>query len=445
MKLDIRVVSQETIKPSSPTPNNLFNYNLSFLDQISPPVYNPLILFYPKQINHDSKYDDNPSTISNLLKQSLSKLLSHYYPLAGRIRDSLVAHCNDEGIPYLEAQVSCKISDVLHENSSSQPNELLGLVPFQLHGGPHDLPLGVQFNVFQCGGIALGLCMSHKLADASSTISFVKAWAAMAKGQVDVQAPEFVSSKLFPPRDMSGFDPKTGIMTTSTEVKRFVFRGASIEALRAKYGKSRSLEHKKPPSRIETLSAFIWRRVMTATSNRGRLLLLLHAVNLRTRMDPALAEHSFGNYYRVAITVPNVGEEEEEEEEEEGGCLIAEIRDAISGIDKGFVKSLQGQGGDEHLDYLKQQSEGFVGGEVGFLSFTSLCWFDRYEADFGWGKPLWVGTPSLSFKNLVVFMDSAHGDGIEALVHLEEGDMGKLQCDEVLLQYANVIPSSSSS
>ncbi|CAI0627231.1 unnamed protein product [Linum tenue] len=335
MKLDIRVVSQETIKPSSPTPNNLFNYNLSFLDQISPPVYNPLILFYPKQINHDSKYDDNPSTISNLLKQSLSKLLSHYYPLAGRIRDSLVAHCNDEGIPYLEAQVSCKISDVLHENSSSQPNELLGLVPFQLHGGPHDLPLGVQFNVFQCGGIALGLCMSHKLADASSTISFVKAWAAMAKGQVDVQAPEFVSSKLFPPRDMSGFDPKTGIMTTSTEVKRFVFRGASIEALRAKYGKSRSLEHKKPPSRIETLSAFIWRRVMTATS--------------------------------------------------------------------------------------------------------------KYEADFGWGKPLWVGTPSLSFKNLVVFMDSAHGDGIEALVHLEEGDMGKLQCDEVLLQYANVIPSSSSS
>ncbi|CAL1413451.1 unnamed protein product [Linum trigynum] len=444
MKLDIRVVSQETIKPSSPTPNSLFNYNLSFLDQISPPVYNPLILFYPKQFNQDSKYD-NPSTISNLLKQSLSKLLSHYYPIAGRIRDNLVTHCNDEGIPYLEAQVSCKISDVIHENSSSQPNELLGLVPFQLHGGPHDVPLGVQFNVFQCGGIALGLCMSHKLADASSTISFVKAWAAMAKGEVDVQAPEFVSSKLFPPRDMSGFDPKTGIMTTSTEgghqvlVKRFVFRGASIEALRAKYGKSRSLEHKKPPSRIETLSAFIWRRVMTATSNRG-LLLLLHAVNLRTRMDPALAEHSFGNYYRVAITVPNVGDGEAEEEE--GGGLIAEIRDAISGIDKGFVKSLQGQGSDEHLDFLKQQSEGFIGGEVGFLSFTSLCWFDRYEADFGWGKPLWVGTPSLSFKNLVVFMDSAHGDGIEALVHLEEGDMGKLQCDEVLLQYVSVIPSS---
>ncbi|KAK8671693.1 hypothetical protein V6N13_038280 [Hibiscus sabdariffa] len=47
----------------------------------------------------------------------------------------------------------------------------------------------------------------------------------------------------------------------------------------------------------------------------------------------------------------------------------------------------------------------------------------RKIADFGWKKPVWVSSANLSTNNLVVFMDTANGDGIEACIHLKEGDM----------------------
>ena len=63
-----------------------------------------------------------------------------------------------------------------------------------------------------------------------------------------------------------------------------------------------------------------------------------------------------------------------------------------------------------------KQAARVLRGEVVSFNFTSLCRFPLYEADFGWAKPIWVGSPSLTFKNLVVFMDTALGDdGIEAL------------------------------
>ncbi|CAN1152955.1 Stemmadenine O-acetyltransferase [Linum perenne] len=394
MKLEVRVVSKEIITPSHPTPNNLRRYSLSFLDQISPPVYNPLVLFYTTTTNNDTN-----AQRSKLLKESLSKVLSLYYPLAGCIDETnSFAFCNDEGVPYVETEVNSQISDVLGD--AVEPDELSRLVPFQLHEA-QEVAVGVQFNRFRCGGIAIGLCVSHKVADASSTISFVKAWAAIARGEPagNVLAPEFVSFELFPPRDdMSGYKAKAGIMTSTVVAKRFVFKADSIEAL------------------------------------GERSLLLLHAVNLRTRMDPPLPEHSFGNYYRVAVTVPN--NDDAEEEEDKCGSLISLMRESISKVDKGFVKSLQGGGNDEHFNFIRQQSEAFMKGEAEFLNFTSLCRFPRYESDFGWGKPSWVGTPCLTFKNLVVFMDSA-ADGIEALIHLDEAEMGKFQQDQVLLQYAS--------
>ncbi|CAN1314206.1 Stemmadenine O-acetyltransferase [Linum perenne] len=435
MKLEVRVVSKEIITPSHPTPNNLRRYSLSFLDQISPPVYNPLVLFYTTTTNNDTN-----AQRSKLLKESLSKVLSLYYPLAGCIDETnSFAFCNDEGVPYVETEVNSQISDVLGD--AVEPDELSRLVPFQLHEA-QEVAVGVQFNRFRCGGIAIGLCVSHKVADASSTISFVKAWAAIARGEPagNVLAPEFVSFELFPPRDdMSGYKAKAGIMTSTVVAKRFVFKADSIEALGERYARSRSLESKKVPSRIETLSVFIWSRlvkeaVTRSESRTNRSLLLLHAVNLRTRMDPPLPEHSFGNYYRVAVTVPN--NDDAEEEEDKCGSLISLMRESISKVDKGFVKSLQGGGNDEHFNFIRQQSEAFMKGEAEFLNFTSLCRFPRYESDFGWGKPSWVGTPCLTFKNLVVFMDSA-ADGIEALIHLDEAEMGKFQQDQVLLQYAS--------
>jgi hypothetical protein len=48
MKVDIQVISTDTIKPSSSTPDHLRHHTLSFTDQIAPPFFMPFLLFYPR-------------------------------------------------------------------------------------------------------------------------------------------------------------------------------------------------------------------------------------------------------------------------------------------------------------------------------------------------------------------------------------------------------------
>ncbi|XP_040952749.1 stemmadenine O-acetyltransferase [Gossypium hirsutum] len=159
MKLDVEVVSEEILKPSSPTPDRLRRYRLSFLDQLNPLLYNHLVYFYPKICDTEA----NKITILDRLKHSMSNALTYFYPLAGRMMEGrLSIDCNDEGIPFVEVRVKCKLSDAIN---NVVPKELNILLPFEIHGHKEIL-LGIQFNVFDCGGIGIGVCVSHKISDA---------------------------------------------------------------------------------------------------------------------------------------------------------------------------------------------------------------------------------------------------------------------------------------
>ncbi|KAJ6323556.1 hypothetical protein OIU76_010957 [Salix suchowensis] len=332
MKLESEVISKEVIKPSSPTPDHLRHYHLSFLDQISPPVYNPLLLFYPA----DGDVKINSTEKTNQLKQSLS-----------------------------EAEVRCRLSQV---SENPAPGELSKLIPFALDDA-EGLPLGIQYNIFECGGIVIGLCISHKIGDALSLLTFIKSWAATSRGEEDhIMRPEFISATLFPPINISGFKPATGITKEDVVTKRFVFSSTSIELLKEKCSAgvgSLENENQRPPSRVEALSVFIWRRFMAATkaeSRPERIYSMVHAVNLRSRMEPPLPEYSFGNYYRIAFTIPSAGTGEE------NYSLVRQVRDSIGKLDRQYVEKLQK--GSEHLDFMKEQAAGFLNEDEELLQHT---------------------------------------------------------------------------
>ncbi|KAI4373833.1 hypothetical protein MLD38_011905 [Melastoma candidum] len=132
--VQVEVVRAETVKPSSPTPDHLRRLELSFLDQVSPPVFMPIVLFFPDDgVHSDQEKGDR-------IKESLSEALTLYYPLAGRVKDNLYVDCNDEGVLYVEARVRCQLYDILRDPVPKVLNEFL---PVELDD-VKELPVAVQ-------------------------------------------------------------------------------------------------------------------------------------------------------------------------------------------------------------------------------------------------------------------------------------------------------------
>ncbi|KAE8736336.1 BAHD acyltransferase [Hibiscus syriacus] len=419
MELEVEVVSEEIVKPSSPTDDGLRCYQLSFLDQLYPSLYHSQIYFFPRIC--DTNVDE--ITISDRLKQSISNALTYFYPLGGRMtEDQLFVDCNDEGVPFVEARVNCKLSDVLN---NPVPKELNKLLPFEIHGD-HKILLGVKLNVFDCGGIGIGVCVSHKIGDALSFFSFVKIWAAIARGETKLIGPEFKSASLFPPRDLSGFTPIISQLKIEQLItKRFVFGATKVEEIRRKYSEKSTQTR---PTRVEALSAFIWDRLISAINVRSKpntLFIINHMVNIRPRIEPPVPEYSIGNFFSFAPTIPSM----------EDSNLVSQMRDSIRAVNNEYVKKLQD--GYNHLDSFKEKTSSYGKGEIVPFTFTSLCRFPLYDADFGWGKPVWAAFGDREIKNTAVFLDTITGDGIEAWVTLNEEEMAKLDSDEELLAYAD--------
>ncbi|OMO81448.1 Transferase [Corchorus olitorius] len=358
------------------------------------------------------------------LKQSVAKSLTHFYPLAGRINHNSFVDCNDEGIPFKEAQVKCQLSDFLQ---NPVPEELTKLYPLNL-GDASEIPMGIQLNTFDCGGIGLALCISHKIVDALSYFTFLNTWAAITRGdEKNVVLPELVSATLFPPENAPALpEPVIDMGVKNVVTKRFVFSAAKVEEIRAKY--AAESENQKRPSRVESLSAFIWSRFFAVTKEKSSpdsFYMIYHTVNLRTRFEPPLPEQSFGNIYRVAVIVPDMDK----------NCdnLVSQTKESIRKIDKEFVRKLQL---GENLKIPTGDEEGDKKGEMVPFAFSSLCRFPIYEADFGWGKPIWVGCASWKTKNSVVLMDTASGNGIEAWISLIDEDMAAFASDHEVQLYA---------
>jgi shikimate O-hydroxycinnamoyltransferase len=138
----------------------------------------------------------------------------------------------------VEAQVNVCLSEFL-----SQPDLLLlhKFLPCELilkESAAGTYVTNIQVNVFKCGGIAIGVCISHKILDGVALSTFLKSWATIARGAYEAIYPNFDATYLFPTNDlwlrdssmvMWGSLFKKGKCVT----RRFVFHASAIATLKA--------------------------------------------------------------------------------------------------------------------------------------------------------------------------------------------------------------------
>ncbi|XP_030459962.2 BAHD acyltransferase At5g47980-like [Syzygium oleosum] len=439
IELKVEVVAKETIRPSSPTPDHLKNFNFSVFDQLSPILYTSVLLFYTSHASASS-----PRHRSSHLKSSLSKALARFYPLAGRIRDNLYIDCDDGGAEFVDAKVNCHISHILDRPC---PVSLCKLLPIDTESPEASTGrlLLVQANAFGCGGLAVGICVSHKIADASTLTTFIKAWSAAAHlgdAIVGIEIPPLdMASARFPPLvELAAISAMVVLPKARCVTRRYVLDPAKITPLAAS-------EAVPEPTQVEAVAALVWRRVACASrkNNPGRQSLLSQAVNLRGRLPEPLPQTTVGNFVGgFKVEIPSQAEEREMELKK----LVSDMREAKREYFDNYTPRLTG--GEASCMTIVEAATKFGtlinSGAVDFYNCSSWCGFGLYKAaDFGWGTPAWVSSVGVEYKNSIVLVDARGGGMIEVWLTLSQADMDSLDADEELLRFASLNPSVSGS
>ncbi|KAI3725542.1 hypothetical protein L1987_65332 [Smallanthus sonchifolius] len=439
--MELEVISKENIKPSSPTPPHLKTFNLSILDQLITTPYIPIILYYP---NHNGENVLQALKKSMLLKKSLSKTLTQFYPLAGTTKDHLSIDCNDVGASYVLALVHGRCDDFLRQPDHLFMNRFLPIEP-SFDGSNVGAPVtNVQVNIFKCGGIAIGVCISHNILDGAAFYTFLKGWANMACGS-EVIYPNLTASSIFPAkslwlRDISMVFFQSLLKHGKCSTKRFVFDSNAIAALKDEATKNGV----QKATKVEVVSALIWKCAVAASKvacGFDNTSTLTHAVNLRRKLATESSTDFIGNMIWISTAVCQASNELTLH------GLVNKVRESIAKVDIEFVNKAQGV--DGHVAMQKSLKENGKNGSIGGVenyNFTSWCNMGFYDIDFGWGKPSWVtgiaGNGAPVFMNLVTLMDTKCYGGIEAWVNLGEEEMKSLQCNNELLAYASLDPSA---
>ncbi|CAI0440968.1 unnamed protein product [Linum tenue] len=477
----VTVRSESMIKPSSPTPPHLRRFKLSLFDLITPPeYYATFVSFYRAPPAAASQHRHHV-----VLRDSLSKALSHFYPLAGRLElvwgpdggwgptPSSFVNCNDEGVLYVEAEADQDMAEFLGDTVPVSEAQLLS----QQLGPPRPRVVcprssssqvvylaAVKTTVFRCGGIAVGVSVSHVVADAQVTGMLLKKWAAFAVGGTTTTADRGyahdAAASLFQAEESIISGTRSYMRELSEKAaanrlgavanQRFVFTREAISALKTE---ARS-EQVPDPSRTAAISGLIWKAANDASRETAGAAaatsVLLSVVNLRPRLKVPLQDYPMGNVLWVAAAAATLHIDGNGDDRQVLKQLVKLVKGSVAEVDGDFVEKLQG-GTKAHHELQKLliaswSSNSSINSSTRQYNLSSILRNGMNEVDFGWGKPLWVRflwlTDEPPGRDNVVLMEATAGDdgAVEALVSLDEREMAIFQQDPHLLRYAVLNP-----
>ncbi|XP_019188751.1 PREDICTED: spermidine hydroxycinnamoyl transferase-like [Ipomoea nil] len=403
--MKVNVKRSYVVKPSEPTWSGLLS--LSELDQIATMMHVETLYFYstPSTLS--------PDAIIDTLRLSLSQVLVHFYPLAGRLSwtsaggsSALVLNCNAAGVVLVEAESDAVLADLGDFSPCPELNHLVPSVDYS--GDPiQDIPLFVgQLTKFRCGGISLGFAISHVVADGHGLCHFLSEWANLASGKPLSSAPFHDRRRLLRgvgessspqggPRRVFDHSPPLIVGQSSDESERMKETKVStlrlskpqIHALKAAANNGRSYNAKpRDYTRYEVITAHIWRCACKARSHKPQQPTnLCFSVDIRRRMEPPLPDSYFGNAVVDVVIHGGVSGEIISGPLQD---VASKIREAIDGVTSEYVNSSIDFYRNE-VDVIKRQELlGVLFGGNPNLSVISWVGLPIQGLDFGWGEEI---------------------------------------------------------
>ncbi|XP_076899658.1 akuammiline synthase 1-like [Bidens hawaiensis] len=391
MKAARTIISREMVKPSSPTPSHLRTYNLSETDQRTAHVYMPIILYYPNNETCSLTPDDKVQ----MLKKSLSQSLTRYYPFAGKFHSPTAPYinCDDEGVVFVEAKNDSQMNMFQH---ISEDNDTVG--QHYVDGmfwpkTPHRAGIvGVQVNHFACGGIAVGVTMSHRIGDGCNLGPFISYWASVARydstdhKEVLPLNPHFIqypnTSNFLPPEASALFPKHINAVT-----RKFVFPNSKLSDLKNKVvAEGGSTLSTNNVTRVEVLTSLLCKTAV-ASSSSFKPYFINFPANIRDKFVPKLPHTTVGNYVACMMVTT------EDESETSLSVLVSKIKEQ-----KIELEQLQ------NVQMVHQRMESIIsslGTKEDFLDnivnrsflLSSFCGIPYSKFDFGWGNPEVVSIP----------------------------------------------------
>ncbi|KAI3463475.1 hypothetical protein Pfo_020138 [Paulownia fortunei] len=410
----INVKGSTMVRPMAATPNG--SLWISSLDLMMPASYHTRTVYFYRSTGAANFFDPT------VLKAALSRALVEFYPVAGRlkrVKDRIEINCNGEGVLFVEAESDGSVDDL----GDFDPRPELSLIPtVDYSQGISTYPLLVlQVTHFKCGGVCLGVANEHHLSDGLSALHFINTWSDIARG-LDVAIPPFLDRSLLrarnppqlqfthieyhPPPAMKIPQHNSNTSDAAPETTFSIFK-LTCDLLNALKANCREDDGNRVTySTYEVLAGHVWRCVCKARRlPEDQETKLYISTDGRSRLRPSLPQGYFGNVIFTATPIAFSGELQSNPVK----FGVRKIHDALARMDNDYLRS--------GLDYLELQSDlsatargahTYKCPNLGIISWVRL---PIYDADFGWGKPIYMGPGAPTSEGKSYLLPSPTKDG----------------------------------
>lgn len=411
--MKIKVKDSTMVCPAKATPREkLWNSNL---DLVVGRIHILTVYFY--RPNGSSNFFD-----ARVLKKALSNVLVSFYPMAGRLaRDQegrLEINCNEEGVLFVEAETDSTLDDFGDFTPSAEQRRLAPMV--DLSGDISSYPLFIaQVTYFKCGGVSLGCGVHHTLSDGVSSLHFINTWSDIARG-LSIAIPPFIDRTLLrarhppspvfdhveyhPPPSMNAPVQNTNSQSSPKAVSTAILK-LTLDQLNELKAKTKNDGNTREHSSYVTLAAHLWRCACKARGlSDDQLTKLYVATDGRFRLSPTLPPGYLGNVVFTATPVAKSSEITSQPL----STSAKKIHNALAKMDNEYLRSA--------LDYLESQPDlgALIRGPNYFacpnLNINSWTRLPIYDADFGWGRPIFMGPASILYEGTIYVIPSPDND-----------------------------------